>query len=153
LVGTRQVEVIAELTADLDNIRAMLRHAIEQVRLDALEKAVMPFYQYCDLQGRFQELSETLLRVSKSLENLSSLQERRILAILDSLHGWTYLRLGQFEDSQAAFERSYAFYDEMGISPPPGFGTDPSNGLADVANTQGAYREAMKIGERARKEI
>src|SRR5262249_3483848 len=149
----RQVEVTAEITADLENVRAMWRHATEHILLAAFEKATMTFLQYCEIVGRFQEGMQSLLKASKSVEQLSSKQARRMRAVFDTWLGWNYLRFGQYGDSKAAFDRSEAFYAEMGISPSSGHGEDPLNGLANLANTQGAYREATEIAEKARKRI
>ena len=122
LVGTRQGNAIPEITADLDNIRAMWRYATEQVRLDAFEKVATAYPQYCDIQGHYQEAVQALLKASTSLGKLTNLQARRTLAIFDVWLGWHYLRFGQYDDSQAAFNRSQAFYEEMDLSPPPASG-------------------------------
>jgi predicted ATPase/DNA-binding CsgD family transcriptional regulator len=153
LLGNHQFEATQEITADLENVRAIWEYATEHTRLDALEKAVSCYPLYCDLEGRNQEAARALLRLVNAIEHLSGLQERLVLALAQSWLGWTYLRLGQHGDSVAAFHHSKTLYQELDIEPQNGFGGEPLNGLAMVAATRGDYQHALEIGEQARQQV
>jgi predicted ATPase/DNA-binding NarL/FixJ family response regulator len=150
LMGSRQVEVNQEITEDMENVRAMWEYAAEHKRLDALEKSVSCYAQFCEIGGRYQESTRAMLKAVDSVEHLTGLQARRVLALAQTWLGWDYIRLGQYEDGDTAFRSSQMIYEETGLMPPlDAFGADPLNGLAMLAVTRGDFQDALEFGERA----
>ena len=52
IMVSHQPESAQEITADLENVRAMWEYATEHTRLDALDKAVGCYSLFCDIGGR-----------------------------------------------------------------------------------------------------
>lgn len=150
VIGVQQRQVIRELTAELENIRAAWQWAVVQQRITDLQKAVYPYSQICDFQSRYQEAADAFEQAIHSLESAApSPQKELTLAILLTFLGWDYVRLGRLEDAQTMFERGRAIFSNLATPPPEGFATDPLNGLALVAHILGNYAEATRLGEEA----
>jgi tetratricopeptide (TPR) repeat protein len=63
------------------------------------------------------------------------------------------IRLGRFEEAQAAFHTSITLYQELDRRPLPGWGTEPLIGAALLASTMGDYAEAVRLGGEGLKRI
>jgi ATP/maltotriose-dependent transcriptional regulator MalT/predicted ATPase len=153
ITGAKQQEVIQEIAADLENIRAAWQWTIEHGRVSDIGNAVYTFYHFCDFQGRFLESTDTLEKAIASLDDTEPDQRASsILALMRVLLGWNYIRLGRFEDARVVFERSQAMYQQLAMELFRGFGTDPLGGLALLAHIQGHYTEAEQLAEQAREQ-
>ncbi len=152
LVGIGQgQEVAQEIAAELENIRAAWRWAIDHSKTEAIQKAASAWFYFCQIQGRYQEGEAVLAAAAGSLERQAPTPERdRTLAQVLDHQGWLCIRLGQLEKAGVALRRSLALYQELGVVPAPGMGTDPRTALGVLATVLGDYAEAMQLGEEAR---
>ena len=148
----RQQETAIEIEAELENVRAAWQWAVEQVRVEEIQKSshtLMAFYQF---QSRFLEAAKAFEKARHSLDTQApSRQEALTLAEVLTNLGWFYIRLGRFEEAKEVLEQSHASYVRFSAAPPPGMGTDPLTPLATLADMQGDYAEAAKLGEQARR--
>ncbi|MEW5961476.1 MAG: NB-ARC domain-containing protein, partial [Chloroflexota bacterium] len=150
VIGARQRQVIRELTAELENIRAAWQWAVAQRRITDLQKAIYPYSQICDFQSRYREAADAFEQAIQSLESAAPSPERELtLAVALTFLGWDYVRLGRLESAQTMFERGQAIFTSLDVPPPQEFGADPLNGLALVAHILGNYAEATRLAEQA----
>src|SRR5690606_17901211 len=68
--GPHQLEVLAEIASELENIRSAWAYAIQHSNVDALRKVVYAYAILCDVQGRYQELAEALEQAIQHLRLL-----------------------------------------------------------------------------------
>lgn len=152
IVGTRQLETIQEITAELENIRAAWAWAVQQVNLENIQKATYTFYHYCDFQGRYQEGADAFAKAIDKLDTLApDARPGSTLALLLVLQGFHHIRLGRLEPATALLERGQVLFHHLGVPPPPGFGTDPLIGLTILATILGDYVRATELAEAARR--
>ncbi|RIK41987.1 MAG: hypothetical protein DCC55_10265 [Chloroflexi bacterium] len=146
IIGSRQREVLQEIGVELENIRSAWAHAVKRQRFDWLGQATYTFYQFYDMQGRYQEATESFdqaLAAFAGAEATPTVQQ--VEAHLLAMQGWNYIRLGQFDVAAVVFGRSQTLYDGLKTAPPSGFGTDPTLGLALLATVQGNYESAIAL--------
>ncbi|MBL8163307.1 MAG: tetratricopeptide repeat protein, partial [Anaerolineae bacterium] len=154
LNSSRQQETIRELEAELDNIRAAWRHAVDNANVRALQKGAHAYYVLSDMRGRYLECIDAVEKAIKRLESLPADEERDYtLAILNSGLLGLCIRLGRFERAQAACETSIRLYDKLERPVSTGFGTDPLASGALLAVTLGDYEGALQLCERAARQI
>ena len=147
-----QQQVIQDIALEWENIRAAWQWAVNQINVSNMQRATFVYYTFCDFQGRFRECADVFEKAITGLTRVESNREIQLaLTLLHVLQGWNYIRLGRFDNAQIAFKQSQTLYQNLGIEPPPGFGTDPVPGLALLAHTIGNYAEALNLGEEARR--
>jgi predicted ATPase/DNA-binding CsgD family transcriptional regulator len=150
VTGHRQREVLLEIGAELENLRSAWLYAVAQRQVDRLKQAAYTFYQYCDMQGRFQESFEWLRAALQLFPTLQpTVDELQTEAQLRALQGWNYIRLGNFAAADATLTRAQSLWAELGIDPPYGFGTDPALAAALLSSIQGDYASALQMAEAA----
>ncbi len=66
LKGHRQIEALAEIEADFDNVRAMWAWAIQQRDAEAIDRSVECLRLFCDMRSRFYE-AEGLFRQAQAV--------------------------------------------------------------------------------------
>ncbi|MCI0348096.1 MAG: tetratricopeptide repeat protein, partial [Acidobacteriales bacterium] len=151
VVGLRQRETFREIAREQDNIRVTWRRIIENADITAIYKAGYTYYEFGDLQGRYQETAHTFESAIACLAALESTSQRDLtLATIQALIGWIYIRLGQFDEARMAFQTSVSMFRDLGVRPQPGFGTEGLSGLGLLELTLGNYAEAIAFGEAAR---
>lgn len=151
VLRVRQREALAEIKAELENIRAAWQWAIELANIEAIQKMAGSLDAFYQFQSRFVEGFKAMEQATQHLDALEPTLERDLaLAELLVYEGWFHIRLGQFEQARAVVERSRAIYSARQSPPPPGLGTDPRNGLAILAIIHGDYEEAFDFGEQVR---
>jgi predicted ATPase/DNA-binding NarL/FixJ family response regulator len=144
------LQVIAELEADLDNIRAAWGRAIRDGNITAIRSGTDAYYTLSDIQGRYQEWHDACEKAIQRLCTLEPSEARDLaLAALHTDSGAIFIRLGQFEQAQTRLEESMALYEQHDRRPPPGFGNDPIAVMGLLACTVGQYAEAMVFAEQA----
>lgn len=150
LTGGRQLATLAEIAAELDNIRAAWQWATDHGRFADLEYAAMALHTFFQYQGRFLEGAEAFATAATAVEASPRSRERdRALAVLLTCAGWLQMRLGHILEACQAQEMALALYEENGLLPPPGAGTDPLNPLAVLAVLYGDYEKAWARGKQA----
>ncbi len=80
LNSARLLQVIAELEADLDNIRAAWRRAVHEANIPAIRNGVDAYYTLNDIQGRYHEWCDA---GEKAIQRLQAVEasEARDLAL------------------------------------------------------------------------
>lgn len=144
LSSIQQIEVVLEINAELENVRAAWAQAVHRGHLTYLNQAYYTFHSFCDFQGRFREVESALATAVARLQRMPAAHETHfLLAGLETFLGWARLRLGYLAEAQEAFAQGQMLYENLGIDPPPGFSRDPVSGLALAANIMGDYPAAL----------
>jgi tetratricopeptide (TPR) repeat protein len=152
ITGPRQQEVLRSITTELRNIRAAWQQAVDDTNLPALEKAAYTYYQYCDFTGRYLEGAEAFeLAVARLVKNDEAYpQATEVLALLQSLLGYHYIRLGKYESAKKAFLAGQEILKAHQLEIRPGFSTDPVTGLSLLALVNGDYPTSIQYAEAGR---
>lgn len=142
LAGDQQ-GALAAIALELDNIRVAWTHATRRGDDAALLQAALPFCWFLDARGYYQE-NLTLLEEAITQLDVAQPTDQTTLALAHlHLHrGWANVRLGALSIAHAAFTESDGLYNRLQQPPPPGLGTDPLIGLAELANIAGHYADA-----------
>jgi predicted ATPase/transcriptional regulator with XRE-family HTH domain len=128
LKGAGQLQALAEIDAEIDNIRAGWHWAVRRGRTAAVHKSIRALWYFYDIRGWFQEGESTFGWAADQLEG-STIALGKSEPIVDllsayarALQGWFYLRRGQLVQTQALLQSSLASLRVFG----------PSKELADV---------------------
>jgi predicted ATPase/transcriptional regulator with XRE-family HTH domain/Tfp pilus assembly protein PilF len=128
LKGAGQLQALAVLDAEVNNIRAGWRWAVRRGQTGAVRKPIRALWYFYDLRGWFQEAEATLGWAADQLEGSLIARGKsepivdRLSAYARAMQGWFYLRRGQLDQSQALLQSSLASLRVFG----------PSQELADV---------------------
>jgi predicted ATPase/DNA-binding CsgD family transcriptional regulator len=153
IVGKNQLETLREIEPELENIRAAWQWSLAQHDVTAIRRIAYTYNQFCDFQGRYQEATLAFEKAIPILETMETDPKVSLtLALLKTLLGYFYIRLGRFDQARACFENSRSIQRGMDLPPYEGFATNPLNGLALLAAIQGDYSQALELGEQARKQ-
>jgi predicted ATPase/DNA-binding CsgD family transcriptional regulator len=149
--GGRQIETVQEIRREHSNIRAALRHAIQERRVDDLKRGFYTYTQFSDFQGNYQEVIEIEGEAASILDD-SAADDRTlgVAAIIYVAKGWHLIRIGDFDGAWHSFHRARIINAELHSELLPAFATDPVAGLALVANVRGNYDVAMELAEESR---
>jgi predicted ATPase/DNA-binding CsgD family transcriptional regulator len=152
ITGPHQQEVLRIITAELQNIRAAWQWAVEHCSIPALQKATYAYYEFCDFTSRYVEGAEAFeLAIARVEEkNGTGLEAVSVLALLHSLLGYHYIRLGKYAHASKAFRKSQELLDAHQLVVSPGFGTDPQTGLGLLAHVTGDYSTSIQYAEAGR---
>ncbi len=148
IISPQQLEMMQELEPELDNIRKGWRWAVEHAQVDDILKSVHTLAYFHVFRGRFLEEADAFEKAIHSLENKAPDPSHLLaVAVLLSYLGWIYIRIGEYELTEASFRRSQLLYQQANEPPPPGLGTEPLTGLAMLACIQGEYDKAIRRGK------
>ena len=150
LWNARPLEAVAEVLADVENIRLAWQWAVEHSHAEALGKAVYALEGLYQYRSWYREGFEAFEKAALCLENAGQLG----IAFANVLvsFGWFCLRVGQVEKAGNAFERSRVIYQTLKVAPPPYQGREPLVGLSIVAVVRGDYSSAAQLAELAYQE-
>jgi tetratricopeptide (TPR) repeat protein len=129
LNGGRQREACLEIEAEIDNIRAAWSWAVGHSGVEVIDQAVHPLFQFCRIQSRLLEAIGAFENAVHALDNGDPRTEISLAKVLCGL-GFMCMRIGAFERSKIALERSWLLYSQHGVLPEPGRGPDPRLPLA-----------------------
>ncbi len=122
LKGAGQLQALAAIDAEVDNIRAGWRWAVRRGQTGAVRKPIRALWYFYDIRGWFQEAELTFGWAADQLEG-SLIALGRSEPIVDllsayarALQGWFYLRRGQLDQSQALLQSSLATLRVFGLS-------------------------------------
>ncbi len=141
--GGRQREASDEIWADRDNVSAAWQWAVDQRRIEALDKAAYTLELSHQYKSAYLECAQLLARAVNALDANALPQTR---AHLLNMLGWISIRLSRFEASRVAFQNSLDIMDRAGLVPRPGRATDPLPGLSLIASIQGDHETATRLG-------
>jgi predicted ATPase/DNA-binding XRE family transcriptional regulator len=111
LRSSAQLEVLAELTAEMDNFRAAWDWAVIHGEFALIEQTMRTFFRLYDTRGWFQEGLDALDRAINALEmaHMHSPPDRSDQVALGHLlatRSWLAYRLANYEQAQRLLERS-----------------------------------------------
>ncbi len=108
--GKRQQEVLAEIRADIENVRTSWYWAVEQGQTGAIEQAMDSLFHFYDMSSWFQEGAEVFGQAVTGLENRADkLLHGRLLA----RQGWFTFQVGQQEQAKARLRQGLALLREV----------------------------------------
>jgi predicted ATPase/DNA-binding CsgD family transcriptional regulator len=144
-LGGGQRKAAEEVVPELENIRAAWRWAVEQQMWEAVTPAVEALAMFFHIKGRYLEAADVY---EEALSNLD-VNENPGGALLLCEAGWIAIRLGRFQKAKALYEQCQAVYEQYGLEPLPGQGTDPLLGLSTLASIAGDYERAQLLAKEA----
>ena len=149
-LGREQSVALSEIGREMENVRAAWRWAIEHSKVVRIGQAARAMFFFCQFKSRYREGADAFERAAQSLDaEPRSPEETAVLASVLVADGWMQIRLGGLGQAAAVLNRSRDLYDRLGIIPLPGIGTDPLVPMGILANVQGDYAEAMRLGKEA----
>lgn len=152
LSAGRQLEVSDEIAEEIDNIRAAWKYAVERGNFQALALMTTSYSLFCQFRGRYQEAYNAYHEAIKRLKDIKDVDDVDLtLGLLLSALAWMYVRMGQLDSAEAAFQQAEEAFNQWGILPTLGYGYggDPALGRAVVALVHGDYRKAERLAEEA----
>lgn len=148
LKSQRQKEVLAELSADIDNIRAAWEWAVARLRLAGLRQSARCLAWFYDLRGGLVEGAAIFDQAGRKLRaEIEAAPEPEpavawTLGIVLAYQGWHTLRLGDYQNARPILERSInllrAANDPLALS-------DALNYLGTNEYMTGNYAEARRL--------
>jgi ATP/maltotriose-dependent transcriptional regulator MalT len=149
--GGLQLESVVEIETDLENIRAAWQWAIEQVKVEEIQKSAGTLSFFYQFQSRYLEGANTFERARQHLMGESATEQIDLAQVVILVHlGWFYIRLGRLEEAKETLAQCRTLYRRLDVPPVPGGATDPLLALGIIASIRGDYAEAARLGEQAR---
>lgn len=147
--GRRALDAIA---GELENVRAAWQWATAQIDLHTIRQSAYAVWAYYQQRGPVMEGIAALEQglgclACRAGENEPDALRAQLLVQI----GWLYVRQGDLGRAATAFETSRALYIAGGLTPPPGYATDPVLGLARLALWSGNYRDTWRLAEEVRR--
>jgi predicted ATPase/DNA-binding NarL/FixJ family response regulator/Tfp pilus assembly protein PilF len=150
--GGRQREATLDIAADIDNVRAAWRWAIDHTRLEDIGNCADTLHMFFQYQSRYLECAEAFDQAVQLLERTAPRPEHRGLVGQVLLYrAWQCVRLGQLQQAKALIEKSLAIFEQLGRWHPPFFACNPLIAAGTLANIFGDYAQAEQLGEEARR--
>jgi predicted ATPase/DNA-binding CsgD family transcriptional regulator len=146
LRGPAQLETLAALGAEIDQLRAAWHHAVSQADHEALGAAAPALFHIYDMLSWFQEGAGAFAAASKALAPLLATQPvvASAYAAIEAREGWLTFHLGRQRDARSLIEHSLAVQQAHGLGDEMGFGL---NYLAAVCAYLGDEPAALAYGE------
>jgi len=150
LMGGRQLEAIAEIRGELDNIRAAWQSAVDSLDLDAILRSAHALGRFYLMQGRFLEGAKTFEEIVQRLSNVEK-GEKTELALVSTLMHFAHFndRMGRWYEVRGMLAQCQELYHHLGIPPLPFPYSDPRLMLSPIYRIQGNYPEAVRLAEEA----
>ncbi|MCB9158073.1 MAG: tetratricopeptide repeat protein [Caldilineaceae bacterium] len=141
LHGKQQKQVLGQILADIDNLRAAWRHAVEQGQQEAVEAGLDTLATVYELCGWFHEgeavFAETLARGQSAAWEPTGRLEGKLMARL----GFFSHRLGQYDRAKALLRKSHERLLAANASAETIF---VLNNLAEIVRIEGDYVETQR---------
>ncbi|MCB0164289.1 MAG: tetratricopeptide repeat protein [Anaerolineae bacterium] len=109
LQGGNQRTALAEINADIENVRRCWQWAIERGRWAAVEQALESLFHFYDIRSGFKEGAEAFERAATALKNspeAAAPANQIVLGKLLARQGWFIFQLGQYEQAIDLLHRS-----------------------------------------------
>jgi len=144
LLGPQQRQGLAEIGAEIENVRAAWRWIIERGDVDRIRQAIDPLFSFYDIRGWLQEGNEIF---KTAAERLRTIRQSDPALLDDVIWGKVLAREGQFSYRLGLYGRARSLLQES----LPIFRSLQRqketvfllNLLCKIAYRQGAYAEAM----------
>jgi predicted ATPase/DNA-binding SARP family transcriptional activator/DNA-binding CsgD family transcriptional regulator len=147
--GQGQLEATAEISAELDNVRAAWRRAIDHLDIDVICRAVHPLFMFYDSRGRFLEGTTEIEIAVNMIRDSTSANSAALAFVLVHL-ARLYIRIGRLAEAKEILDESLRLHDQFDVPPQPGQAIDPVLWLGVLALLHGDYDEAARLGEEGR---
>ncbi|MBK6324753.1 MAG: tetratricopeptide repeat protein [Chloroflexi bacterium] len=138
-----QLAALAEIGAEIDNVRAAWSWAVERGDIEVIRSAIDPLFLFYDIRGWLQEGSEIF---KTAAQRLRAMRQTKTNAIDDIIWGKVLAREGQFAYRLGLYERarsllleSLPIFRKLDMQKETVF---LLNLLGKIAYRQGAYIEA-----------
>jgi predicted ATPase len=147
LRSSAQREMLAELTAEIDNFRAAWDWAASHGEFALIERTLRTFFRLYDTRGWFQEGIEALDRTLDALEKAHELSPTHrmddvSLGHLLATRSWFAYRLANYEQAQRMLERSLEILRPLNE---PQVLVEPLTYLGRVMEMTGNYTRALEL--------
>jgi predicted ATPase/DNA-binding CsgD family transcriptional regulator len=152
LLGSgRQREVVAEIDAEIDNIRAAWPQILGSAGADMLRRGLLALGAYYRMHGPYQEGLALLRQAERHLRAAGGtpLAPAALAPLLVDI-AQLLMRIGRHAQAEGLLQESSELFEEHGIAPPLGSATDPLIWLGARALVRGEYARAARYGEAAR---
>ena len=151
LQGGNQRTALAEINADLENVRRCWQWAIERGRWAAVEQALESLFHFYDIRSGFKEGAEAFERAAAALKNspeaMASPANQIVLGKLLARQGWFIFQLGQYEPAIELLHHSLEILRHTGDAGRPALAF-PLNYLGAAHRHLGEYQLAEQhLGE------
>jgi len=114
LRSPRQLEILAEMSAEMDNVRQAWGWMVARRQFTDIHKSLHCLWHFYEIRGRFQE-AETLfgqaveaLQLTAGADHLPDRESQAVLGILLVQHGYFNTALGRHERASALMQRGLA---------------------------------------------
>ena len=145
----QQREAVAEIDAELDNIRAAWPSIVQSAPPDVLHRALLALAAYYRVRGPLHDgqaaLSVAEQRLRAAGDDAGS---RAALASLLVVSAQILIRLGKGRQAEGMLQESVRLLETYDLAPPPG--ADPLIWLAASALVRGEYAQTARLAEAAR---
>lgn len=113
LQGQRQAEALAEIEADLANIQAAWRWAVEHQELELVQSAAYSLMFFLEARSMWREGAGLFGLAAERLQDWARQPAaRRVLGAIHSYLGWFHCRLTCFEAAETCLVRSLELLDD-----------------------------------------
>jgi len=145
LVDIKQDLVLHEITEDMRNIKAAWYYIIENGDIKQLEKLLVAFVAYFDIQGWYQEAKDELESAQEMIRSVDPAYEKSVIYnIATARYAGIFYRLGSFDQAQEYLEKSLVAFRKSGIKNEISFAL---NCLGNINNVLGRYEKAKELYE------
>jgi predicted ATPase/DNA-binding SARP family transcriptional activator/uncharacterized protein HemY len=122
LRGSRQPEALEEIAAEIDNVWAGWRWAVQREKVETIGQALDSLYFFSEIRGRFYEGEEAFRQAMESLgktriQNLATETQTKFKIVLGRLlrgQGWFCTRLGLLEQDRELLQQSVSRLRQCG---------------------------------------
>jgi DNA-binding SARP family transcriptional activator/predicted ATPase len=140
LKGSRQQRALAEIEADIENVRVAWRWAVEHDKTPQIAAALGGLFHFYDMRSWFQEGEQVFREAARRLRAMPTSREHAItVARLQARAGWFAFHLGQHEESVRLLQDSLVRLRQQGAEAETAFNL---NYLGAVLRHQGEYKRA-----------
>jgi predicted ATPase/class 3 adenylate cyclase/DNA-binding NarL/FixJ family response regulator len=148
LLDERQLEFMARITAEIENIRVAWLWAAETADSAAFKNAGHAMANYYQFIGHYIEGHAAFLKAADALASGElTPQAEKALAVIWLDLAYFHIRLGFLDEAKAIAEKSMAIFHRYGMRPLPGLGTDPRAALGILASIEGDYEATATYGK------
>ncbi|MCB0210432.1 MAG: tetratricopeptide repeat protein [Anaerolineae bacterium] len=145
LQGGNQRAALAEINADIENVRICWQWAIERGRWAAVEQALESLFHFYDIRSGFKEGAEAFERAASALEKsgdtAASAANPIVWGKLLARQGWFVFQLGQYEPAIELLHHSLEILRQAGDAARPALAF-PLNYLGAAHRHLGEYQLA-----------
>jgi tetratricopeptide (TPR) repeat protein len=146
LRGGRQQEALAEIGAEIENVRlswcwALAEVGEEAARIEVLEDALEGLFHFYDMRSWFEEGEEVFSQAASIFGKATGKRERIVLGKLLARQGWFAFHLGQHEQGRRLLQQSLELLQSLGAQAEMVF---PLNYLGAVTRHLGESDQAKQ---------